>query len=195
MGFVDDDEIVSVPAQTGEVGAVGIAALSAKIGMVEDFVIESIRGQWVVDVIVAIGVPVVGEFFGTEDEDIFVARFIILHDGQGGECFAEADRIGEDAAIVLFEIIDDGEGCVALEMIEHVPDFAFFKAGALVGQRVLRYILQKLMEDVVKRGEIDELWRVFVIDCGNTFDELIGDILKARLIVPMRFELIELLLV
>ena len=137
MGFINDDEIVSVPAQTGEVGAVGVAAFAAQIGVIENFVIESIFGQGVVDVIVAIRVPIVGEFFGAEDEDIFVARFVILHNGQGGESFAEADRVGEDAAVVFFELIDDGEGGIALEMIEHVPDFAFFESGILVGQCVL----------------------------------------------------------
>ena len=51
------------------------------------------------------------------------------------------------------------------------------------------------MEDIINRGEIDKFWRVFVVDGGDAFDDLTGHILKARVIVPKRFELIDLLLI
>jgi len=78
--------------------------------VVEHVVPEAIGGDWVVYIVALEGVPVVGQFFGAEDEHGAVAVLVVLDDGQGGEGLAESDAVREYATVVGFQLVDYREG-------------------------------------------------------------------------------------
>jgi hypothetical protein len=66
---------------------------------------------------------------------------IVLDDGQRREGLAQADAIGQDAAAVRFELVDDPRGGIALEVEELLPDEAVLVPGEIVGQNVFVDVL------------------------------------------------------
>ena len=143
--------------------------------MVEDGVVESVGGEDVGLEWAVVGQPVVGEFFRAEDEDGLVAQLVVFDDGEGGEGFAEADAIGEDAAVVGFQLVDQADGGIALEVEELFPNGSVLVAGAVIGKDVLIDVLKELAENVVEHHEIDAFRGVLRIDVGDMLDDLVGD--------------------
>ena len=58
MTLVNDHKVIVAPVDTGEVDAVGLAAVTAEVGMIQHIVAEPIRRDGVVVVVVLVGVPV-----------------------------------------------------------------------------------------------------------------------------------------
>ena len=184
MRLVYHHKVIGVPAQAGQIGTVGFAMCAAKVGVIEHLVVEPILRQRVVSIVVAISIPVVCEFFRAEDEHAFIARFVILYHRKGGEGFAETYGVGQNAAVVFFQLVYDGKSCVTLKVKQHLPDLAVLEAGGFVGQSIVRDIVEKLIKNVVERNEIDKFRRIFVIYGGNALDYLCGDILKVLFVIP-----------
>ena len=61
----------------------------------------------------------------------------------------QTDAVRKDAAVEGFELVDDGKRRVPLEVVQHFPDLGVLEAGCLIGQIVLRNILEERAEDVV----------------------------------------------
>ena len=59
-----------------------------------------------------------------QDKNGLVSVLIILNDRKSGECLAETYGVGKDAAVESFQLIDDGECRITLEIVEFVPDDA-----------------------------------------------------------------------
>jgi hypothetical protein len=53
-----------------------------------------------------------------------------------GECFPQADAIGEDAAVVGLQFVNNARGCIALEVEELFPYKTVFITGAVIGQDI-----------------------------------------------------------
>ena len=86
--------------------------------MIEHIVSQAILGNWVVDIIPFVGVPVLGQFLWAQDQDGFVAVFVVFDNRQGGEGLAQADAVRQNTAVVFFQFIDDGKDGILLEIIE-----------------------------------------------------------------------------
>ena len=182
--LVDDDQVVVPPVDPVEGQAERHAGFALQIGVAEDVVIEPVGGEDVGGEIAFVGDPVVGEFFRTEYEDRAVAQFVVFDDGEGGEGFAQADAVGENAAVVGFELVDDAGGGIALEVEELLPDEGVLIAGEVVGEDIVTEIGQELVEDVVQHQEVETLGGVFLIDGEDVFAEAVGDVFDEFGIAP-----------
>jgi hypothetical protein len=70
---------------------------------------------------------------------------------------AKPHAVGEDAAVVFFQLIDNGQYGVFLKAVKHIPNLAVLEAGGFIGQDILGYVLQELIENVVKGKEIEKI--------------------------------------
>ena len=105
--------------------------------MVKHIVAESIGSNRVVDIVVLIGVPVVRQLLGAKHQDGFVAVFVVFYNRKRSEGFTETNAVCKNTAVVFFQLIDNSKGSIALEIIEHSPDFALLEAGCFVGKNIL----------------------------------------------------------
>ena len=161
--LIDDDEVVISPVHPVERHTERLAAGAEEVGVAEDVVVETILGEEVGDEVAVVVQPVVREFFRAEDEDGFITQLVVFDDGEGGEGFAEAHAVGEDAAIVGFQLVDDAGGGIALEVEQLLPNQCFEVARAVVGQHVFVQVFQELVEDVVEHQKVDALGRIFLV--------------------------------
>ena len=118
--------------------------------MEKNVVTQAVGHQRIILVIGLEGTPVVVEFFGTKHKYRLVAVLVILDNRKCREGLTETYGIGKDAAIILFELIDDSKCSIFLEVVEFVPDDAILESRSLIGQNVLADIFKKLVEDIVE---------------------------------------------
>ena len=102
---------------------------------------------------------------------------VVLYDSQGGEGFAKTNAVRKNTAVEFFQLVDNGQGGIFLEVIEHVPDFAVLKAGCLIGENILGNVLQEFVEDIIQGDKVDEVWRIFVVGSGNAVNNFCCNIL------------------
>ena len=189
VALVDDDKIIVAPVDPVDGQSDGrVAAVAGQVGVIEDVVAEPVFCERVVDQVAPVGHPVLGELLRAQDEHVLVPALVVFDDCKRGEGLAESDAVGKDAAVILFELVDDAKRRVLLEVEELVPDDAVLKAGRLVGEDVLGDVLQKLAEDVVERHVVDDLRGVLLIDRGDHVYDLTGDVLELFLVVPHLIE-------
>ena len=132
--FINDDQIVVAPVQAIQIKAIRFSAASGQVCVEQDVIVQPIRCNWVVHIVVLIGIPVFRQLFGTQHQNRLVSILIILYDCQCGKGLAKANTVRKDAAVVLFQLIDDGKHRILLEVVQQAPDFALFKAGCLIRQ-------------------------------------------------------------
>ena len=158
--------------------------------MVEHVVLQAVARDGVVHDVRVVGDPVVAQLLGAQHEHVLVAALVVLDHGERGERLAQANGIGQDAAVVGLELVDDGERRVLLEVVELVPNEAVAEAQPLVGQHVLGDVVQELAEYAVERHVVDELGRVLLVHGRDAVDDGVGDVVElAR--VPGVVELLE----
>ena len=134
VGFINDDQIVVAPVQAIQIEAVRLSAASGQVCVEQNIIIQPIRCNRVVHIVVLIGIPVFRQLFGTQHQNRLVSVLIILYDSQCGKGLAKANTVRKDAAVVLFQLIDDGKHRILLEVVQQAPDFALLKAGCLIRQ-------------------------------------------------------------
>ena len=117
--------------------------------MKQHIIIQSVGGNWIVDIVVLIGVPVLRQLFGAEDKYGFIPVFVIFDNGKSGKGLTQANAVSQDAAVILLQLIDDGENGIPLEIIKHTPDFALLEASCFIGQDILGNFVQELAENMV----------------------------------------------
>ena len=132
--FINDDQIIVAPVQAIQIKAVRLSAASGQVCMEQDIIIQPIRCNRVVHIVVLVGIPVLCQLFGAQHQNRLVSILIILYDCQCGKGLAKANTVRKDAAVVLFQLIDDGKHRILLEVIQQAPDFALLKAGCLIRQ-------------------------------------------------------------
>ncbi|MCY1308086.1 hypothetical protein D9M70_580690 [compost metagenome] len=101
--------------------------------MAQHVVGKAILGEDVGLEILVIGQPVVGQLLWAEHQYGLVAQLVVLDDSQRSERFTQTHAIGEDAAVVGFQLVDQAGGCVALEVEQLVPDHCVLIASTVVG--------------------------------------------------------------
>ena len=124
--------------------------------------------------------PVVAQLLGAQHQHTVVAQLVVLDDRQCRVGFTQAHAIGQDAAVVLVDLVDSAFDAVFLEVEQGLPDVGV-DDGGLVEQCGVGFLPgQKALEDVIERFEIDELRRVIDVkllqvaqnislDVGNQF--------------------------
>ena len=186
--FINHNQVIVAPVQTVEVKAVGIATGAVQVSMEKNVVTQTVCGNGVVYIIIFIGVPVVGQLLGAENQNVLVPILVILNNRQSREGLTETDTISQDAAIELFQLIDDCQGCIFLIVKEQIPNLALLKAGSLIGQHIFRDVFQELVENVVKGKEVDEVGAVFVVGSGNGVYDFLRYFLHTGRIIPEGFK-------
>ena len=184
MRFINHNQVVVAPVQTVKVKAVGFATGTVQVGMEKNIIPQTVSGNGVVYIIILIGIPVVGQLFGAENQNILVPILIILNNRQSSEGFAETHTISQDAPVELFQLIDNCQGSILLVIKEHIPNLALFEACCLVGQHILRDVFQELIKNVVKGKEVDKVGAVFVVGSGNGVNDFLRHFLHTGSIVP-----------
>ena len=152
--------------------------------MIKHVVIESICSNGIIDVIALICIPVLRQFFRAKDENGFVAVFIVLDNCESSECFTKTDAISQNAAIVLFQLIDYGQHRITLEIVEHTPDFTLFEARCLVRKYIFGDIFQELFENIIKRKEVNEVRGILFIGSRDALENNISYVLQFLFISP-----------
>jgi len=125
--------------------------------MAEHVEAEAVFGEDVRDEVAFVGQPVICELLRAEDEDGRISQLLVFDQGQRGERLPETHGLGEDAAVVSLQLIDDAGGSVPLEIEELFPHEAVLVAGEVFRENVLADVLQKLAEDIVEHQEVDAL--------------------------------------
>ena len=159
--------------------------------MIKHIITEAVVYQWIVYIVATVGNPVVKQFLRAKNENRLVSVFVILNDRKCGERLTETNAVGKNAAVILFQLIDDGESGITLEIVEFIPDNARLEAGCLVWQYVFRNIFEKLAEDIVERYEINKLRCILLVCVGYVVDDHFSYIGKAFAIVPHLIECCE----
>ena len=105
--------------------------------MIENIIAKTICNQRIVHQVSPKGHPVFREFLRAKDKNIIVTSFVIPYNSQSCERLSEADAVSEDAAVVLFQFIDNTESRILLEIIKFVPDHTVPEASRLIGKNIL----------------------------------------------------------
>lgn len=116
--------------------------------------------------------------FGTEDQDGFVAVLIVFDNGQRGEGFTQAYAVCKNTAVEFFELTNNCKNSISLEVIKHSPNFTVLESGCLIGQLIVRNVLQELIKNIVESKKVNEIWRIFFIGSTYTFNYNICYFLK-----------------
>ena len=188
MRLVDHDQIVVAPIHSIEGDAEGLPGGAGEVGVAEDVVVEPVLGKNISGQVRIVVPPVVRKLFGAENENRAVPQLIIFDHRQGGECFAETDRVRENTPIVGLELIDDARGGVLLVVEEFVPDHALLVACQIVRKDVFIDLIEEVVEDVVEHHEVDALGGILLIDGLDVLANGSGDVLH---FVRVRPDLIE----
>jgi hypothetical protein len=157
----------------------------------EHVVVEAIPGEEVGLEVAVVVQPVVGKLLRAEHQDGLVAQLVILDHRQRGEGFAKANAVGEDAAVIGFQLVDQASGGIALEVEQLLPDQAVQIAGAVVGENILVHVFEEFLEYVVEHQEVDALWRILLIDRGNVLAQARGHVFQFVRIIPYLLEQAE----
>ena len=105
--------------------------------MREHVVVEAVGGEDIGGEVGVVVRPVLGELLRAQHENGLVAQLVVLDDRQCGERLPEANGVGEDAAVVGLQLVDDARGRVPLEVVQTLPDLRLLVTGAVVRQHVL----------------------------------------------------------
>ena len=117
MAFVDNDKVEVAPVDTFKVIAVGVSITARQIRMVENMIVEAVTQQRIIFIRTLERVPVVIEFLRAKHENTLVPRLVILDYRECGKGLAETYGVGKDAAVIFFQLVDDGESRITLEIV------------------------------------------------------------------------------
>ncbi|MPM29595.1 hypothetical protein SDC9_76135 [bioreactor metagenome] len=184
VGLVDHHQVVVAPVDTGQIQAERFTLRPRQVGMREDVVGEAILTEEVGGVVGVVVRPVLRQLFGTQHQHGLVAQLVILDDGQRGERLAQTDRVGEDAAVVGFQLVDDSRGGVVLEVVQALPDLGLLVAGAVVGENIVVDVVKEVGEQVVEDEEVDALWGVLRVHRCDVVTDRLRDVIELIRVVP-----------
>ena len=194
MRLINDDEIIVSPVKAAQVKTIGHATITRQVGMKQNIIIQTIRSNRVINIVVFIGIPVFGQLLWTKNKDRFITIFIIFHDSQRGKSFTKTNTVRKDAAVIVFKLINNRKYSIPLEIIEHTPDFTLLKSSCFIGQHILRDIVQELTEDMVQGHKVDKFRRILCINRADIFNHHIRDILYFFTVIPQLFKQLHILL-
>ena len=117
MTFVYNHEVEVAPVDAFKVIAVGITIAARQVSMIENMIVEAVPQQRIIFIRTLERIPVVIEFLRAKHENTLVPRLVILDYRECGKGLAETYGVGKDAAVIFFQLVDDGESRITLEIV------------------------------------------------------------------------------
>ena len=131
--------------------------------MAKDVIAESVFRKDVGDQVAFIRQPIVCELLRAEDEHRAIPQLVIFDHGQRCKGLPETNAVGQDAAIVGLQLVNDSSCSVLLEIKQFVPHQTILIARAIIGENVGADVFQEFAEDIVEHHEVDALRRILLI--------------------------------
>ena len=128
--------------------------------------------------------PVLTQFLGAQNQHAVVAQLEVFDDGQRRIGFAQADAVGQDAAVVLIDFLYRAFDAIFLKVKQRLPDFRFRDGRVFKKPGCLDLPGQKLFKNMKQGFEVDELGPVVHIELGQIFEHTGFDIFNQRGVVP-----------
>ena len=100
--------------------------------MEQNVIIEAIRRNGVINIVVLIGIPVCSQLLRAQNQNGFIAIFVIFDYRKGSKCLAQANTICQDTAVKLFQFVNNRKNRISLKIIEHTPNLALLKTRGLI---------------------------------------------------------------
>ena len=189
VALVDDHQIECPPLQVFQVGVPALATAARQVRVVQHLVGESVLSQGITFITrLRPERPVLTQALGAQDQDVLVELLVVLDDGECFERLAQADAVGDDAAVVLFQLTNRPDDGVLLEIVQLVPDHRLEKTGVFTRVVVL-VLLKETPEDVVEGQEIDECGGIVCVQRLDLRSDLLGDVTGQGVIGPHRLKL------
>ena len=188
MRLVDDDEVVVAPIERFEVDVTGIAALPAEVGVGKHVVAEAVGKERIEATIGLVNGPVLPELLRAEHEDALVLQLKVFDDGEGFVGFAQANAVGDDAAVVTENFVDGTLHTILLKLEERFPYLGLKKAGLAQFGVGFAGVVQELFKNVEEGLVVDELRRVVLVELLEVLQDLLFDILDQIGIAPQLVE-------
>ena len=177
--LIDHHQVIVAPVDHANVDAhVRWTLSTVQIGMEQYVVAQTILAQRVVDHVGAERHPVVLELLRAQHEHVAVTRLEVFDYSQRGKSLSQTHRVRQNTPVVGLKLIDDGQCCIPLEVVQLVPDHAIPVASAFLGQYILVDVVKKLAEDAVQGHVIHQFGRILPIHLADTVDDLLCYILK-----------------
>ena len=161
--------------------------------MVQHVITKTVRNKRVVCLVVLEGHPVVVQLLGAKHQHILVTIFVILDHRKRRESLAKTHAIGENATVVFFQFVDDGKGCIFLEIVKLFPNGTFLETRRRIRQNIFADVVQEFMENIVERYKVNEVRRIFLIDGSDAIHDRLGHFFKLRFIKPTFVELVDVI--
>ena len=193
MGFVNHHKVVIAPNNAAQVKAVCAPRITRQIRMVQHVITKTVRNKRIVRLVILEGHPVVVQLLGAKYQHVLVAVFVILDYRKRRESLAKTHAIGENATIVFFQFVDDGKGCIFLEVVKLFPNGTFLETRRRIGQNIFADVIQEFMENIVERYKVNEVGRIFFIDRSNAVHDRLGHFFKLRFVEPTFIELVDII--
>ena len=188
MRLINHHEVVSAPIEILEAFPVRLTAVSGEVRVGENGVSKLVARELREGVVPAMDDPVFAELFGANDEHLFVAQLEVFDDGERLISFAEAHAVGEDAAVVIKELVDRAFRAVLLKGVEHFPDLGIEQRRASQRFIHLRVAVEFVAEKVEQREEINELRRVRGGEAIEVSEHFRLHVLGKRFVLPNLIE-------
>ena len=162
--------------------------------MIQHIITEAVRNKRVVRLVILEGHPVVVQLLGAKHQHILVTIFVILDHRKRRESLAKTHAIGENATVVFFQFVDDGKGCIFLEVVKLLPNSAFLETRCRIRQNIFADVVQEFMENIVERYKVNEVGRIFLIDRSDAIHDRLGHFFKLRFVKPTFVKLVDIVI-
>ena len=160
MRLVDDDQVVVSPIERFEIQFAGPASDTGHIRVVENVVVEAVVGKQVAAVVDRVNGPIVSQLLRAKNQDSVVTQLVVLDDGQCFKRLAKADTVGNDAAVVLLDLVNRTEHTITLEAIQLAPYQRILNSGTSFDDLVFLDLAQHVAKDIVEREEVQQVGRL-----------------------------------
>src|SRR5690606_15720484 len=115
-------------------------------------------------------------------------QLIIFYDRKSLESFSQPHAVGNDAAIIFFELINGAKDTVSLKLVKLVPDNCILKACFGTDNALFIYVFEVIFENIIQRNEVHQTAWLIRSDILQLLSKLFFDVLNSFLIIPDRIE-------
>ena len=123
VALIDDNQIECPPLQVFQVDVPTLATATRQVRVVQHLVGKSVRSQGITFIVcLRPQRPVLTQALRTQYQYVLVELLVVLNDGERFECLAQANAVGDDAAVILFQLTNRPDNGVLLKIVELAPD-------------------------------------------------------------------------
>src|SRR5699024_9140677 len=132
MRLINNHQIIVAPIQTIQVDTVGLTVVSGKVCMEQNIITQTVCSNRVIYIIALVCIPVFAKLFRAENKDRLVSVFIVFNHGKSSEGFSQTNTVCKNTSIIFFKFVDDSQNCIALEVVQQLPNLAILKPSSFV---------------------------------------------------------------